>query len=149
MLFWLIVFLFVGFWLYKPPRLLWKPSELTKVNQVIKVLPQCMEAMRIWMGMNCLQLNLTEAKGLWMLGPGRSGHIPSLTLDRIALPPFKSSMPSEGHLGFQLLPDEQVAAVASKTFVQLHLMHQLHHFLDWESSRQFFLSQPSHGSITA
>lgn len=73
-------------------------------------------------GRNQLRFIFTKTEWLWVFDSQRSGEIPSLTLDGIAFPLSRLACNLKVFLDSQLLLEEQVSAMARKTFVQLHLV---------------------------
>lgn len=100
-------------------------------SEIVDVLFLCLEAMQIWTGRNHLWLNPIKIKGLWLFGLSDL-EIFHLWLGGIAILHLRVCNLAV-FLGSRLLLEEQVVALARKTFAQLHLVHQFCPFLHWEA----------------
>lgn len=76
-------------------------------------------SVRVWMRNNRLQHNLGKTEWLWVLGITGSRTMPSLVLDRIALPQTDLVHNLGVLLDFQILLEKKVVVMARRTFAQL------------------------------
>lgn len=106
-----------------------------EVSDAVTTLSWCLEAVRVWMGNNRLQLNPGKTEWLWVNGSSVSGTLSSLELDGIALPQTDPVHNLGVLLDSRLLLEEQVAAMARRAFAQLRVVHQLRPFLDRDALR--------------
>lgn len=75
-------------------------------NYVAEMLSQCLESVRIWMEINRLQLNLSNAEYLYVWGHPVPGAVPSVTLNGVAIPQRELGHNPGILLGSQLLLKE-------------------------------------------
>lgn len=110
----------------KNSNLAWKKHICLLTRNYVPVPRSCAGLI----GRNQLRFSSTKTECLWMFESQRSGQIPSLSLDGIAFSLSRLACNLKVFVDSQLLLEEQVSAVARKTFVQFHLVYQLCHFLD-------------------
>lgn len=96
------------------------------------IFSQWLEAVRVWIGNNRLQIKPGKTEWLWILRPTGSRIMPSLVFYENTLAQTDPVCNLGILLNSQLLLDEQVAVVARRTFSQLHLRHQWS-FLDQQA----------------
>lgn len=103
-----------------------------KLSDAVEVLSWCLEAVRVWMWSNRLQLNMNKIELLWIWVPVSSRTMPSVVLYGVVLPQVDRCATWGGvFLDSQFLLREQVSIIARRPFVQLYIEHQLCLFLDW------------------
>lgn len=94
-------------------------TELVPQMRLLRLCPIVSGLYAYLDGDNHLQLNPTKTNWLWVFEPPRSGDIP----DGVALSYWRVVHNFGVILNSQLLLDEQLTAVARKSFAQFHLVH--------------------------
>uniref|UniRef100_A0A8C6X1D0 Reverse transcriptase domain-containing protein n=1 Tax=Naja naja TaxID=35670 RepID=A0A8C6X1D0_NAJNA len=110
-------------------------STPNQLSDAFPVMSRYLEAVRIWMGRNRLQLN--PAKTEWLCVPASwlIQSAPSLVLGGEVLPPVDRARNLGVLLDVRLSLEEQVGAVARGAFAQVCLVRQLRPYLDRDALR--------------
>uniref|UniRef100_A0A8D0BC31 Reverse transcriptase domain-containing protein n=1 Tax=Salvator merianae TaxID=96440 RepID=A0A8D0BC31_SALMN len=102
-------------------------------SEAVDVMCRCLEAVRVWMGVNRLRLNPDKTEWLWVLPPKDSAICPSITLGGELLTSSEKVCNLGVLLDPQLTLEHHLSAVARGAFAQVRLVHQLRPYLDRES----------------
>ncbi|KAK9409653.1 hypothetical protein NXF25_000828 [Crotalus adamanteus] len=108
-------------------------SSPSSLSEAADVMGRCLEAVRVWMGVNRLRLNPDKTEWLWMLPPKDHVDCLVLTLAGENIPPSDRVHNLGVLLNPQLNLEHQLTAVAGRTFTQVRLLHQLRPYLDREA----------------
>lgn len=65
-------------------------STSGQLSDTVNILTWCLEAVRVWIGNNKLQLNPSKTEWLWILRPIASRTMPSLVLEEYQTEPVSN-----------------------------------------------------------
>uniref|UniRef100_A0A8C6YEM4 Reverse transcriptase domain-containing protein n=1 Tax=Naja naja TaxID=35670 RepID=A0A8C6YEM4_NAJNA len=108
-------------------------STPNHISDALSVMSRCLEAVRIWMDRNMLQLNPAKTEWLCIPASQSSFEVPSLVMGEEVLPPVDRARNLGVLLDSWLKLEEQVGAVARGAFAQVRLVRQLRPYLDWDA----------------
>uniref|UniRef100_A0A8C7E7H9 Reverse transcriptase domain-containing protein n=1 Tax=Naja naja TaxID=35670 RepID=A0A8C7E7H9_NAJNA len=110
-------------------------STPNQLSDALAVMSRCLDAVRIWVGRNRLQLNLAKTEWLCVLASRMIQDVPPLSMGGEVLPPVDRVHNLGVLLDSQLSLEEQVGAVTRGAFAEVCLVRQLCPYLNRDALR--------------